>query len=211
MKTKIYKIGVTGSAGSGKSLVCKRFSELGLYVVSSDQIARQVVECGKPAYKKLVDLVGSAYVLEDGSLNRPMLRKLISENPEVKKQLEAIVQPAIINELFFIIDSMEKKGEKIIVAEVPLLFELGLNKKFDMVITIAAGENDMKRRISARDKVTQDEAEKLIKLQMPQKLKIENSDRIIWNNGNIEDLFSKVDKIYSEINDSFVDIRRNLA
>ena len=157
--TTIYKIGVTGSAGSGKSLVCRRFSELGIYVISSDEIARQVVEKGMPAYTKLVDLFGSRAVLEDGSLNRPVLRKIISSNPGMKTKLENIVQPEILKELFSKIQVREKKGDKIVVAEVPLLFELDLKNRFDLIITVAADENKLKKRIAERDGVTENEAE----------------------------------------------------
>ena len=211
MITTIYKIGVTGSAGSGKSLVCRRFSELGIYVISSDEIARQVVEKGMPAYKKLVDLFGSQAVLKDGNLNRPVLRKIVSSNPVMKTKLENIVQPEILKELFSKIRLREKKGDKIVVAEVPLLFELGLKDRFNLAITVAADKNKLKQRISKRDGVTEKEAEKFLTLQMPQRLKIQNSDRIIRNNGSIEALLMEVDKIYSEIIDSFIDISKNLA
>ena len=211
MRTTIYKIGVTGSAGSGKSLVCRRFSELGIYVISSDKIARQVVEKGMPVYKKLVDLFGSQAVLKDGSLNRPVLRKIISSNSIMKAKLENIVQPEILKELFSRIRLREKKGDKIVVAEVPLMFELGLKDRFNLAITVAADENKLKQRISKRDSVTEREAEKFLSLQIPQQLKIQNSDKIIWNNGSIEALLMKVDKIYSEIIDSFIDISKKLA
>ncbi len=211
MRTTIYKIGVTGSAGSGKSLVCRRFSELGIYVISSDKIARQVVEKGMPVYKKLVDLFGSQAVLKNGSLNRPVLRKIISSNSIMKAKLENIVQPEILKELFSRIRLREKKGDKIVVAEVPLMFELGLKDRFNLAITVAADENKLKQRISKRDSVTEKEAEKFLSLQIPQQLKIQNSDKIIWNNGSIEALLMKVDKIYSEIIDSFIDISKKLA
>ncbi len=211
MRTAIYKIGVTGSAGSGKSLVCRRFSELGIYVISSDKIARQVVEKGMPAYTKLVDLFGSQAVLKDGSLNRPVLRKIISSNPEMKTKLENIVQPEILKDLFSTIRLRENKGDKIVVAEVPLLFELDLKNRFDLAITVAADENKLKQRISQRDGVSENEAEKFLTLQMSQRLKIQNSDKTIRNNGSIEALLMEVDKIYSEINDSFIDITKNLA
>jgi len=211
MITTIYKIGVTGSAGSGKSLVCRRFAKLGLYVISSDKIARQVVEKGMPAYKKLVDLFGSKVLLKNGSLNRPVLRKIISSNPHMKAKLENIVQPEILRELFSKIQAREKKGDKIVVAEVPLLFELDLKNRFNFVITVAADENKLKQRIAERDGVTENEAEKFLTLQMPQQLKIQKSDKIIWNNGGIEALLMEVDKIYSEIINSFIDISKNLT
>ncbi len=211
MISTVYKIAVTGSAGSGKSLVCRRFSELGLFVVSSDKIARQVVEPGKPAYEKLVKLVGRVYLLEDGNLNRAMLRSLISRNAEMRKKLEAIVQPEIVKELFSRMVSAGEKGERIVVAEVPLLFELRLDYGFDLIITVAAENRVMKNRIAVRDKITVEEAGKFLNLQMPQQTKIENSDKIIWNNGTIEDLFTQVDKIYSLINDSFIDRKINLS
>ncbi len=211
MLTTIYKIGVTGSAGSGKSLVCRRFAELGLPVISSDKIARQVVRQGSQVYKKILNLFGGSAILENGSLNRAMLRKLIAYNPDMRKKLEAIVQPAILKQLFLQIETLQNKGEKIIIAEVPLLFELGLENRFDLSITVAADEDIIKSRIAARDGVTETEAAKLINLQMPQQEKIAKSDLIIQNRGGVEELFIHIDKIYSKIKNSFVDMGINLA
>lgn len=211
MMTTIYKIGVTGSAGSGKSIVCRRFAELGVPVISSDEIARQVVEPEMPAYKEILDLFGHTAVLENGSINRAMLRTLISRNPGMRKNLEAIVQPAILKELFLQINEVQQNGGKIVAVEVPLLFELGLEDRFDLLITVAADEDVIKKRVAARDGVSESEAGRLLGLQMPQQEKIQKSDIILWNKSSVEELFMHIDKLYFKIKNSFVDMGINIA
>ncbi|MEA1968492.1 MAG: dephospho-CoA kinase [Thermodesulfobacteriota bacterium] len=200
MGKKIYKIGVTGSAGSGKSLVCRRFAKLGLVVVSCDEIARQVVEPGMSAYEELVFFFGQRVVLKGGGLDRMGLRKIISRDPELKKSLENIVQPAILRELFCQINMAEEKGAGVVAAEVPLLFELGLEKMFDLLITVASEKKKMVKRIVKRDLVSEKDAERLINMQMSQKEKIAGSDIVVWNSGSVDEFLLSVDKLLLKIN-----------
>ena len=198
MKKKIYKIAVTGSAGSGKSLVCRRFSKLGLVVVSCDEIARQVVEPGMPAHEEIIFFFGRKVVLQSGGLDRKGLRRIISRDPELKKSLENIVQPAILRELFFKINMAEETGALVVAAEVPLLFELGLEKMFDLLITVASEKKKMVKRIVKRDLVSEKDAERLIDMQMSQEEKNAGSDIVFWNIGSMDEFFLNVDKFFHE-------------
>jgi dephospho-CoA kinase len=200
----IFKIAVTGSAGSGKSLVCKNFIELGLTGFDCDQIAREVVEPGMQAYNEIVDLFGQKIVAKDKSLNRPALRKIIANNDKLRKSLEDIIHPAILNNLFFKIDKTEARGEKIVVVEIPLLFELGLKDRFDYIVTVAGDEEDLIARIMNRDNVSTQDAKDILNIQFSQKEKIEESDHVIWNTAGASDVKGAVDRLYQKIQKEYL-------
>ncbi len=203
MKNSPLKIGVTGCAGSGKSLVCKRFSRLGLRVVSCDEIARQVVEPGTKAHGQLVALFGDLMVGDDGYLDRKKLRALISRSPADRERLEGVVQPAIVEEMLRL---LEEAGDILVVAEVPLLFELGLDRYFDVTVTVAAPRDVLVERISARDGVDFKSARSLLDMQMSQQDKIDGADHVIWNSTGVDSLYKAVDKLYSKIRNSLLDM-----
>jgi dephospho-CoA kinase len=196
---KILKIAVTGSAGSGKSLVCRRLKELGLVTLDCDQIARQIVEPGKPAYNKVKGLFGNGVVQKDLQLYRSKLRALILEKPLLRKKMEGILHPEILDELFLQIKTTEYKKEKAVAVEVPLLFELDMGIQFDVTITVAAKDSDLAVRISSRDGVSLENAQKILDLQMPQSEKIQRSDHVISNNGTTRELFDSVDELYARL------------
>ena len=195
----IFKIAVTGSAGSGKSLVCKRFFELGLKMFDCDQIARQVVEPGEQAYNDVVDLFGRNVVQKDGSLDRSKLRKIISNDIKMRKSLENIIHPALLDTLSLSITKSEEEGERAVIVEVPLLFESGLKEKFEFIITVACQDKDLVARITKRDKVSEKDARDMLSIQASQKEKIKKSDFVIWNTLGIDELKVSVDNLYQKI------------
>ncbi|MFO7750200.1 MAG: dephospho-CoA kinase [Desulfobacteraceae bacterium] len=192
---KSVKIGVTGTAGSGKSLVCSRFSRWGIAVVSCDEIARQVVMPGLPAYDALVSYFGRRIVLKDGTLDRSSLRRVISRSPAQREKLEGIVQPAILAELSVQMTRAVKDKGSIVAAEVPLLFELGLEDQFDFLITVAAEEEQRVQRIARRDRVSQEQAAALLAMQMSQQEKTAGADLVLWNTDSVDDFSFTVDSL----------------
>ena len=195
----IFKIAVTGSAGSGKSLACNYFSELGLIMFDCDQIAREVVEPGMQTYNDIIGFFGKEIVQNDGFLNRVKLRKIISNDEKMRKSLENLIHPAIMNNLFSKIKKVEASGEKAVVVEIPLLFELNLIEKFDYIITVAGQDNDLVERIVKRDNVSKQDAQNILSIQFSQKEKIKRSDFVIWNTSGIDELKACVGRLYKKI------------
>lgn len=190
---EIFKLAVTGSAGSGKSFVCQRLFHLGWPVFDCDRIARQVVEPGQAAYHQVVGLLGKDCVQADGSLNRAMLRNIIINSEDKRKKIESILHPAILKTLFEKIEVVAFNHHSRVAVEVPLLFELDMDKQFDYSVTVAVGRDEMISRIVDRDKVSVSSAEKMLALQMDQAEKIKRSDYVIWNNKGIKELLDSVD------------------
>ncbi len=204
MDMTILKIAVTGSAGSGKSLVCKRFKELGLITLDCDIIARQVVEPGEAGFKDIIQLFGRDVILASGGLDRSKLRNLMLNDPGVRKQMEKILHPRILEQMMLQINAADYKDIKAVAVEVPLLFESGMDKFFDITITVVARDQDLAKRISQRDRVKEMDAKKMLSLQMPQEDKMARADHVLFNTGTNAKLFESVDILFNKIQKEFL-------
>ena len=188
----ILKIGVTGSAGSGKSLVCKGFQELGLVTLDCDQIAREVVEPGEKTYKEVVSCFGEGVLQSDLTLDRAKLRQVMVDQPESRKKLESLLHPAIIRRMTDQIMGADYSQEPACAIEVPLLFELGMETFFDVTLVVTCSDLRLVERICARDGVSQDSARKMLALQMSQADKVERADYVIENQGESKGVLASV-------------------
>lgn len=195
----ILKVAVTGTAGSGKTVVCNRLEALGMEVVSSDVLAREAVSPGTAAYEKIVDCFGKKTVSGDGTLNRKLLRHIIINDDASRRALEQIVHPEIKNRIDSRIAKSGKNGKPAIVVEVPLLFESGMANQFDIIILVIADDELKIERLIKRDRVSRDDAEALLKSQLPDKKKVEKSDFLVHNDGVLQQMEKDVDRIYKKI------------
>ncbi len=203
----ILKIGVTGSAGSGKSLVCQGFKNLGLVTLDCDKIARQVVEPGQKAYGVVVSCFGSDVVKKDKTLDRARMRDLVVNRPDLRRQLESLLHPLIIEEMVLQMGAAVYEQEPACAVEVPLLFELGMENEFDVTIAVVATQSSLLERISKRDNVSMESAGKMLDLQMAQVEKIKHADHVIENKGRQGELFESVEKFYIKIKKEFLTMK----
>lgn len=195
-KTKVLKVAVTGGAGSGKTVVCNRLKERGLNVISVDAIAREAVAPGSPAHQKIVDFFGTTVLLKDRTLNRKMLRQRIINDAGARRVLERIVHPEI-SKLFRKQMICTANGDcGIVVAEVPLLFELDMQQQFDRVVFVNAARDLRVKRLMVRDHISRDDAEDLLNIQMPDEEKIKRADFVLSNEGSKAQLIRAVDILY---------------
>lgn len=188
------KVAVTGSAGSGKTAVCDRLKALGLPVINTDTLAREVVAPGSRGLGEIVNRFGPEVLQADGSLDRPALRRTITRDAETRRSLENIIHPKIIERMEMEIDKAVKAGHTIFFVEVPLLFEAGWNDYFDVVVMVSADDEIRIVRLMARDNVSRQEAQALLQIQKPDHEKIQHSDYIIKNDGSREQLAVAVDR-----------------
>lgn len=197
-------VAVTGSAGSGKSFVCRRLADRGAFLIDADQIAREVVAPGTQGLKKVADYFGPSVLSEDGTLNRQSLRSRIVENDADRKALEAIVHPEILSLMKVRMDSAARRDHELVVVEVPLLFELNMAAHFDKIVLVKARRDVKIKRLAIRDHVSEIDAGRLLDLQIPDDEKEKLSDFVLENNGSLEELRKNVDRlremIYSNIN-----------
>ena len=170
---KVFKVAVTGGAGSGKSFVCNRLKELGIKIISSDALARETVVPGSTAHEKIFNYFGPKVLLSDGTLDRQMLRRIIVNDGAARLSLEQFIHPEISKLMQQKIVQAEQQGNRVVVVEVPLLFELGMEKQFDLIFVVSADRKLRVERLMDRDNVSCREAEKLLNVQMPDKKKVE--------------------------------------
>lgn len=200
----ILTTAVTGSAGSGKSIVGKKLAQLGMAGFDCDRIAREIVEPGMPAFQRIHRLLGDESVAPDGTLDRARLRRMISEDPKVRKQMEEILHPLILDTLFSRIKAAETRGYQAAVAEVPLLFEQDLEDRFDLAIAVVSDPEILLQRIMERDGVDRRSAEKILALQLDQQDKRRRADIVIENNAGINDLYLEVERVFGEIEKEYL-------
>ena len=196
---KKLKVAVTGGAGSGKSTVCKRLKELGAYLISSDELARQVVVPGSLGLKQIVAHFGETVLNPDKTLNRHALRSIMISDPESRKRLESLIHPEILKQMNLEIEKAEHTSHPIIVIEVPLLFEGELAHLFDHVVMVAADSQQKIDRLMERDRVSETDAQHLIDIQLSDEVKISRSDTVIQNNKSLKELLPAVDDLYGKL------------
>ncbi len=191
-------IGLTGSIGTGKSTIANKFSDLDIPVVDADLIAREVVEPGKEAYKDIVATFGEEILQNNQTLDRKALGKIVFNDESKRKQLNAIIHPAIRKEMLRQRDEWVQRGKECVVLDIPLLYESGLTHYVDKVIVVYVDPDVQLHRIIARDESTEEEAKSRINSQMPIKEKAEKADAVINNNGSKEESYKQLIAILEE-------------
>jgi dephospho-CoA kinase len=187
--------------------VCRRLADLGGHLIDADRIAREVVAPGSQGLKKVSEHFGASVLLENGTLDRASLRRRILASDRDKKALEAIVHPEILSLMENRMAAAIRMGHGMVVVEVPLLFELDMASHFDRVVLVKARRDVKIARLETRDRVSRADARRLLGLQMPDDEKEKLSDFVIENNGSMENLIKKVDRLHEMIY-SGIDNRR---
>ena len=196
----MLKVAVTGGAGAGKTAVCDCFRELGAYVISLDALAREAVQPDSPVLGAIVDYFGKEVLEANGTLNRSKLRGIITRDAQARKALERLTHPEILRlfeEKISTITSRHK--DALIVVEIPLLVELGMQDRFDVVVLVEASLDQQRDRLMARDGSSAAEAQALIDIQLRAEDKRPYADYIVVNQGPLEALGPAVREIYRKI------------
>jgi dephospho-CoA kinase len=178
--------------GSGKSTASDLFEELGVPVVDTDQIARDLVAPGSPALSEIEKSFGSS-VIRDGQLDRVQLRERVFADPAARERLEGILHPAIRDELRRRVATL---NSPYCVVAVPLLVEKGWEDEVDRVLVIDAAPEQQVLRTQARDGLTRETVESIIKTQASPQERLAKADDVIENNGDIASLREKVRMVH---------------
>ena len=194
-KKKIV-VGLTGGISSGKSTVLNYFKKLGAKTLDSDKIARDVVQKGNPALKEIVKKFGKEFLKKDGTLDRRKFGKLIFENKAKRKELEKIVHPRIIEVYKKNIKSLKSR---VLVIDIPLLFEVRLQNLVDQIITVWVPRNVQIRRMIKKWGLKKEEAICRIQSQWPLEQKKKLSDFIIDNSNSLQETKKQVDALFKKI------------
>ena len=184
---KVVVLGVTGGIACGKSEVGRILNEMGYAVCDADRIAHELMKKGTPVFDQVVDRFGSQILAENGEISRPILGRIVFENPEQLEVLNRLVHPAVRESLGQWISGKRSAGENAAVL-IPLLFESGMQDlDWDAVLCVSSHETDVVQRLEARG-LSREEAEKRIHSQMPLMEKEKLADRVVPNHGTLGEL-----------------------
>jgi dephospho-CoA kinase len=187
-----FVVGLTGGIGSGKSLAAQFFSQLGALVIDADQLARSVIERGSEGFDEVLLRFGDT-VLINGDIDRVALGQIIFENPQAKKDLEAIIHPRIRAEFEEAVASLE--ADQIMVYEIPLLVETNASDRFDFIVTVESQPELRKERLRARGMFHSD-IEKRMASQATEEQRREIADCVLTNDGSEDELLRQVENIW---------------
>lgn len=160
-------IGLTGGIASGKSTVANMLIEKGITVIDADIIAKQAVEKGMPAYRQIIDEFGEDILLSNGDIDRKKLGALVFTNEQKRLALNAIVHPAVRQEMLNRRDEAVANREAFVVLDIPLLFESKLESLVDKIIVVSVTKDLQLERLMKRNQLTEEEAVSRIRSQMP--------------------------------------------
>lgn len=197
------EIAVTGGIASGKTSVCQILADEGYKIVDTDILTKEVTACGGRCYNSIVDMFGKDVVLSDGSLDRACIRQLILKDAALKKRLEEIIHPVVLECVKDSISTLRSNGYTApVFIEVPLLFEAGWDAFFPEILLVTAPVDARIRRLMTYRGLSEEEAGLLIKSQMDEQEKIRKATWVIHNPGDKTTLRKKVLEFISQLSES---------
>jgi dephospho-CoA kinase len=190
-----FRVALTGGIASGKSTVADLFADLGVPVIDTDLIARQVVAPGQPALEEIVARFGPGVLDAEGGLDRRRMRERIFSDPEARRGLEAILHPAIRAEMERQSAAADGAYQLLVI---PLLAEGGRRDHVDRVLLVDVPEELQLERLAGRDRVTAEQARASLEAQATRAQRLEIADDVISNTGPMDELRSRVAALHSK-------------
>jgi dephospho-CoA kinase len=195
MNASVFRVGLTGGIASGKSTAAKFFGALGVPILDSDQIARDVVEPGQPPLERLVERFGPSILTADGHLDRPALRQIVFSDPMARADLEALTHPAIGA-------AMEARsasaGGPYQILVIPLLIEKNVKSHVNRVLVVDCDEELQMRRLTARDGSTPAQAQAILNAQASRTARLKAADDVITNDSDMGSVRKQVQALHAQ-------------
>jgi dephospho-CoA kinase len=194
MSSRPYRVGLTGGIASGKSTAAKFFGALGVPIIDTDQLARDVVEPGQPPLERLVERFGPGILTEDGHLDRPALRNIVFSDPMARADLEALTHPAIGA-------AVEAKSTELggiyQILVLPLLVEKNLGSQLNRVLVVDCDEDLQIRRLQNRDGSTLEQARAILNAQASRSSRLKAAHDVIKNEGDMSAVRQQVEQLHA--------------
>jgi dephospho-CoA kinase len=189
-------IGLTGGAGSGKSTVAAMFADLGATVVDADEATHAVYAPGTDGFDAIVDAFGPEYVA-DGQIDRRRLGELVFNNEPARLRLNAIVHPRVRDWMAARTAEAVERGAEVVIQDVPLLFENGLQDVFSSTVLVYARPQTQVERLVEKRGLSRDRARSILAAQMPIDEKRPLANFVIDNDGGLEDTRRQVEEVWA--------------
>jgi dephospho-CoA kinase len=192
-------VGLTGNIASGKSTVAQLFSERGATIIDADVLARRAVERGTAAFDAIVRRWGTSVLAPDGHLDRAALRRAVFGNPRELEALNDIVHPEVERLRQLRTNEARARGDRIVVCDIPLLFEKKMVDRFDRIVLVDAPRPLRLERLVNDRGLRETEAMDMIAAQMPAELKRARADFVVDNVGTLSDLEGRVSDVWASL------------
>jgi dephospho-CoA kinase len=195
----MLNVALTGNIAAGKSAVAELLRQWGATIIDADAIVREVQAPGSPVVRRIGERFGQAVVGPDGALDRPALRRLVLDDPEALAALNRIVHPAVHARRVELLRDAEARGDRIVVSDIPLLFETADPDRFDAIVLVDAPEELRLQRLVANRGLSRDEARRMMQTQLPSRDKRPRSDFVIDNDGDLGELAQRTAEVWQAL------------
>jgi dephospho-CoA kinase len=191
----VITIVLTGGIASGKTAVSDCFARLGVPVIDTDLIAREVVKPGQPALERIVEVFGGDFLDPEGQLDRQKMRQAIFSDPDQKARLEAILHPLIAEE---VTRRVKKLNRPYCILVIPLYAQSSAYFWIDRVLVVDVAEKVQIERVMARDQISRNQAKSILSAQTSRETRLALADDIIDNSGSLDELQDKVEALHKK-------------
>jgi dephospho-CoA kinase len=195
----VRRVALTGGIATGKSHVRALFDALGVPTIDSDVLAREAVAPGTPGLAAVVDRFGRGVLDASGALDRHRLAAVVFADPAARKALEDIVHPEVRHATEAWLASLDPARSPYAIADIPLLYEVGRDRDFDLVIVAACEPATQIRRVMERDHLSEAEARQRVAAQMPIDDKVRRADYVIRTDGPLADTDRQVREVWQAL------------
>ena len=193
------RVALTGGIATGKSVVRGELEKLGVPTIDADTVARDVVAPGTPALAAIVARFGPGVLDQLHELDRRKLGAIVFANADARRDLERIVHPAVQASIDAWLAAMERENHNLAVAVIPLLYETGRERDFDVVVTTACAADEQLRRVMARDSLSEVQARQRVAAQLSTEEKVRRADHAIWTDGSYDETRRQVVELLEQL------------
>jgi dephospho-CoA kinase len=195
----MLNVALTGNIAAGKSTVVELFRTWGATIIDADQLAREAQAPGSAVLAAIVRRFGSDVLAPDGTLDRAALRAKVMGDDAALAALNAIVHPAVQQRREELLAAARARGDKLVVNDIPLLFEAADPAQFDAVILVDAPEAVRRTRLRALRGLSNEEADRMLAAQMPAERKRARSQYVIENGGTLKELERQAKSVFAKL------------
>ena len=192
-------VGLTGNIAAGKSTVAGRLAARGAPLIDADALAREAVAPGSPALAAIAARFGAGMLAADGSLDRAALRHLVFRDASAREALNAIVHPEVARLRDAAIERHRAEGAPLVICDIPLLFETGLDRAMDRIVLVDAPMEQRRERLMRDRGLSAGDADAMMAAQMPPELKRPHAHYLIENDGSRDALDAQVDAVWTAL------------
>ena len=190
---------MTGNVAAGKSTVARYFEHWGATLIDADELVHALQYPGSPIVQQIADALGQTMLEADGSLDRERVRQCVTNDDDARRTLNAIVHPAVQARRDELLGAARERGDRIVVSDIPLLFEATDPAAFDAIVLVDAPPALRRDRLIRTRGMTSEEADRLIAAQDPSGPKRDRSDYVIDNVGTPEELERQAAAVWQEL------------